>query len=159
MIRAWLLNVIVLISCGNIFSQVTSFKIGDQYFVKADIETLSFLTTHIDSVEWNNKLLPIGFKSVPANKKATALEYTKEANGVYEYINFDDRYMVLTIIWKDASGKNIITKELKKTLKKKEYNSSGTYKINHNGFDFVISLDSNKEKTVYEMITVEQERK
>ncbi len=153
-----LLYVLIFIG-GPLFGQVTKFEINEETFVLADIETLSFLSSHADTVEWNKNLSKIGFKYIPPTQQSKLLEYKKEVNGIYEYINFDTKYKVLTLIWKDRSGKNIITKSLKKTLKKKEYNSSGTYKIQHNSIDYMITFESNKEKAIYEMITVEIEKK
>lgn len=150
---------ICIFASNHLCAQVSSFKIKEESFVEPTMEGISYLFTHVDSVEWNNIMLPLGFKSVLPSKKVTALEYKKEVEGVSEYIGFDDRYWVLTFIWKDASSKNLISKNLKKVLKKKEYNSSGTYKINFNGLDFIIAMESNKEKAVYEMITIELERK
>lgn len=155
-----LLYILICIFASNhLYAQVSSFKIKDQPFIEPTMDGISYLFTHIDSVEWNKVMFPLGFKSIPSSQKVTALEYKKDVEGVSEYIGFDDKYWVLTFIWKDASGKNLISKDLKKALKKKEYNSSGTYKINHNGLDFIIAMESNKEKAVYEMITVELERK
>src|SRR5688572_29392425 len=156
-----LVYIIVAFCLGsyNIYSQVKSFKIKDQGFIEPTMDGINYLFTHVDSVDWNNVMYPLGFKSIPFSQRFTALEYKKEYQGISEYIGFDAKYGVLTFIWKDPSGKNIISKEMKKALKKKEYNSSGTYKIQHNGLDYVISLESNKEKAVYEMITVELERK
>jgi hypothetical protein len=143
----------------HMYAQVSSFKIKDQSFIEPTMDGISYLFTHVDSVDWNNVMFPLGFKSIPPYKKVNALEYKKEVEGISEYVGFDDQYWVLTFIWKDPSGKNLISKNLRKALKKNEYNSSGTYKIQYNGLDFIISMESNKEKAVYEMITIEQERK
>jgi hypothetical protein len=153
------ISVFMFMIINGMYAQVSKFKIRDEVFVEPTLDAISFLFSNIDSVKWNDALLPLHFKSIPAAKKVTALEYKKESDGVSEYIGFDDRYGVLTFIWRDELGKNMISKNLKKTLKKKEYNSSGTYKIQYNGFNFVISIETTKDKAINEMITVEQERK
>ena len=103
---------------NHLYAQVSSFKINDQAFIEPTMDGITYLFTHVDSVDWNNVMFPLGFKSVPASQKVTALEYKKEVNGVSEYVGFDDRYWVLTFIWKDGSGKNLVSQKLKKTLKK-----------------------------------------
>jgi len=144
---------------GSLFAQVSDVKINNQSFVLANMETLSFLSTHVDTGSWNKNLGTKGFKNIKPTTKNISLSYVKDTMGIYECINYENIYEVLTIIWKDASGKHVITKELKKTLKKNEYNSSGTYKIEYNSVNYIITYESNKDKTVYEMITVEKEKK
>lgn len=153
------LFLLLALSIGCINAQVESMKINNEFFLKPSVNTLGFLMTNVDSVVWNDNLLPLKIPSLPSGAKVTALEYKKVFKGMSQYINFDDRFWVLTIIWKDESGKNLITKGLKKELKKHEYNTTGYYKIDYKGTSLIISIDSNKEKSINEMITVEIERK
>lgn len=153
------LIIILMFSLGLMNAQVESMKINNEVFLKPTVSTLGFLMMNVDSVIWNNNLFPLKIPSLPSGAKVTALEYKKVVKGMSQYINFDDRFWVLTIIWKDESGKNFITKGLKKELRKHEYNTTGYYKIDYKGTSLIISIDSNKEKTVNEMITVEIERK
>lgn len=153
------LFILFIVSLGLLSAQVESMKINKEVFLKPSVNSLGFLMTNVDSVIWNDNLLPLKIPTLPTGLKVTALEYKKVVNGMTQYINFDDRFWVLTIIWKDESGKNLITKDLKKELKKHEYNTTGYYKIDYKGTSLIISIDSNKEKVVNEMITVEIERK
>lgn len=144
---------------GAGLAQVSSITINKQTFLNPTIESMGYLMENVDSVKWNEALLPMGIPSLPASMKVNALEYKKSVNGITQYIGFDDRYWVLTIIWKDESGKNILSSGLKKKLKGKNHTVPGTYKIQYKGMDLIISIETNKDKVVNEMITMEIERK
>jgi hypothetical protein len=144
------------IICG--FSQVSSVTFNKQKFFEPTVESMGYLMTNVDSVIWNSSLLPLGIPSLPAGQKVNALEYKKKVDGFTQYIGYDDRYGVLTVIWKDESGKNSFAKPLQKKLKKNQYNVAGTYKISYKGLSVIISVESNKDKGINEMITMEIER-
>jgi hypothetical protein len=141
------------------FSQVTSVNLNKQKFFLPTIEGMAYLFENVDSNIWNTTLLPLGIISLPLWAKVNALEYKKTAGGFSEYIGMDDRYWVLSVIWKDDSGKNYLSTNLKKQLKGKETGVSGTYRIKYKDKDLIISIESNKDKAIYEMITMEIERK
>lgn len=147
------------LSIGISYSQIESVKVNKETFFKPSIASMSYLMFNVDSVKWNESLFPLGFKSIPPLQKVSALEYKKSQNGMTQYIGFDDRFWVLTIIWKDESGKNMISVELKKSLKGKDQKTPGIYKIQYGGQDLVIGIESSRDKVVNEMITVEIERK
>ena len=150
---------LVFLCAGTGFSQVTSFSVNKQSFVSPTVESMAYLMQHIDSLKWNEVLLPLGFKSLPTSMKVNILEYDKKVNGMSQYIGYDDGYGVLTIIWKDESGKTLISGNLKKALKGKDYNTPGFYKTDYKGTGLVIGIESSKAKVINEMITVEFERK
>jgi hypothetical protein len=151
---------IVLLFCLAFnYAQVSSITFNKQTFFNPTIESMGFLMTNVDSVIWNQTLLPMGIPSMPVNMKVNALEYKKKVTRFTQYIGYDDRYGVLTVIWKDESGKNSFIKGLRKKLKKKEYNTPGTYKIDYKGLSVIISLEGTKDKEINEMITMEIERK
>ncbi len=148
-----------LTGLGFVHSQVETMKINKETFLKPSLNSLGYLMLNVDTVIWQQTMASIGIPALPANKKVNVMEYKKTADGLSQYVGFDDRFWVLTIIWKDESGNNYITKELKKSLKKNLYNNTGYYKIQYQGYDLIIEIESNKEKAINEMITVEIERK
>jgi len=122
------------------------------------IESMSYLMLNVDTSIWNAKLASLGLKEVE-EKHENQIEYTKTQSDVYQYVGFDIQYGVLTIIWKDASGKKSIIGALKKQLKGKETSTPSTYKFNYGGIDYVVGVETKKDKGIYEMITMEFERK
>ena len=144
---------------GTVYSQIETMKINKETFFSPSIASMNYLMINVDSVKWNESLLPLGFKSLPTPQKINALEYRKSQNGITQYIGFDDQYWVLTVIWKDESGKNMISNDLKKSLKGKDQKSPGIYKIEYGGQNLIIGIESDKDKVINEMITVEIERK
>lgn len=151
---------IVLFICATWnYAQVSSVTFNKQTFFNPTVESMGFLMTNVDSVIWNKTLLPMGIPSLPAGMKVNALEYKKKVDGFSQYIGYDDRYGVLTIIWKDESGKNSFAKGLRKKLKKNELKVPGTYRIDYKGLSMIISIEGNKDKGINEMITMEIERK
>lgn len=157
MLRRVVICVCFIIGIG--YSQIETFKSGKETFVKPGLNTLGLLMTNIDTVYWNKALLPIGFRWLPQSERMYLLEYKKKVQGYSQYVGFDHGYGVLTIIWTDDSGKLSICKGLKKALKKKDYQVPGTYKTMVNNLNLIISLETRKEKSIHEMITVEVARK
>ena len=147
-----------LLPVGFVFSQVESMSVGKEKFLNPTINSVSYLMNNIDSVIYNQVLLPLGLISLPSSQKVNALEYKKSKNGITQYIGFDDRFGVLTVTWKDESGKNFMSSVLKKSLKGKEHTVPGCYKTMVNTQNIIICIESKKDKTINEMITVEFER-
>ncbi len=145
---------------GICFSQVEKMMVDNETFFQPTLGSMGYLMANVDSVVWNESLLPMGFKSLPPAQKVNALEYKKSIADLTQYIGFDERFGVLTVIWKDESGNNLITNDLKKALKGKEHTTIGYYKTQLNGKDVIIGIESEKKgKGVNEMITIEIERK
>jgi hypothetical protein len=159
MLRGSVIGFLVFISTLAGFSQVSTITINKQKFFQPTIEGMAYLFENVDSNIWNATLIPLGITSLPLSKKVNALEYKKTAGGYSEYIGMDDRYWVLSIIWKDDLGKNFLSTSLKKQLKGKETNVGGTYRFKYKENDLIITIESNKDKAIYEMITMEIERK
>lgn len=141
------------------YSQVETFKASNQTFVKPSLISLGSLMSNVDSVYWNKALIKEGFVWLPVNQRTYLLEYKKTASGYSQYVGFDHGYGVLTIIWTDDNGKISLCKSLKKALRKKDYQVPGTYRTTVNNLDLIIMLESRKEKSIHEMITVEIARK
>ena len=141
------------------FAQVESFTIGKDVFIKPTIQSIGYFMENVDTNKYNEVLYPLKFKSIPAAQRAHGLEYKKTVEDFSQYIAFDERYWVLTIIWKDMKGKHYISKELSKSLKGKDYNAPGYYKIQYKTMDLVIGVETIKDHGINEMITVEIERK
>lgn len=151
--------IVTLFSFTCSFSQVSSVTFNKQSFFNPTIESMGYLLTHVDSSSWNKALLPLGIPSLPLEMKVNALEYKKKVSGYTQYVGYDDHYGVLTVIWKDESGKNSFATPLRKKLKKSETKVSGIYKTDYQGLSLIISIEGNKDKEINEMITVEVERK
>jgi hypothetical protein len=152
----FLMSFIINLAC---FAQVESFSIDKDVFLKPSIQSIGYLMENVDTNKYKEVLYPLKFESIPANQRAHGLEYKKSVADRSQYIAFDERYGVLTIIWKDITGKHYISKELLKSLKGKDYNAPGYYKIQYKSMDLVIGVETIKDHGLNEMITVEIERK
>lgn len=140
---------------GALFSQLESIKIEGEPFLNPTLNSLSYLISNIDSVKYNQALLPLGFHWLPATKNTNLQEYKKLKNSNTQYVAFDAKYLLLTITWKDESGKNPISSALKKSLKGKEHTTPGCYKTLIQERNVIICIETKKEKAINEMITVE----
>ncbi len=145
------------ITCS--YAQVSTVTFNKQSFFNPTVESMGYLMSHLDTATWNKTLLTIGFAELPANMKVNVLEYKKKIDGFSEYIGFDDSYGVFTVIWKDESGNNSFATGLRKKLKKNAHTTPGTYRVDYKGVFVIIGIESNKDKGINEMITMEIERK
>src|SRR6478735_6873750 len=104
-------------------------------FFQPTVENMSYLMAHVDTNLWNQKLNSVGLR-FSKEKVENQVEYKKQADDIYQYVGYDVVYGVLTVVWKDASGKKSIIGDLKKELKGKETNTPSTYKLNYGGVDY-----------------------
>lgn len=160
------LLLLLAICFGITYSQVETMEINKEIFVSPSVSSMGYLVLNADTAKWNESFLSIGLFPVPASQKAKGykMEFKKSVNGMSQYfglknIGIDARFFVLIIIWKDESGKNLISADLKKELKKHEFNDTGYYKIEYNGQILTIEIETDKGKVINEMITVEFEKK
>lgn len=157
--RIFYISILLVLITGAGYTQLSSFNINKQTFVKPTVESFGYLMENVDTSKWNEVLLPLKYQLLPAHARVHSLEYKKATEAQSQYIGFDDRYWVLTIIWKDATGKILVSKDLKKSLKGKEHSTPGFYKVEYKGMNLIIGIETLKEKEISEMITVEIERK
>lgn len=139
-------------------SQLQKVTFEKEDFVAPTVENLTWLMSNIDTTSWNNALFPLGFKSLPFEQMVNSLEYKKVAGKMSQYIGLDAQYGVVSMMWKDESGKHYVSKKLRKSLKGKEHEARGFYRVRANDKVWVIGIESNKSKAITEMITIEVEK-
>src|SRR5688572_13354763 len=121
--------IFLFLACvGNFtFAQVETFRISDELYFNPTQNSMSYMMANLDTSAWNKVLKPMGFKPVPELNRIHALEYKKITKTNSQYISFDDRFGVLTIIWLDERRQHSMSSMLKKSLKGKDKALPGTY--------------------------------
>jgi|GEM_PF-6202821 len=132
-------------------------------YVKASLTNLYYLFENIDEDKWREVLVPLGYEEKKLQERLSALHYTKgEVSGHYHVLTFDEDFMLVSLIWSDASGKTSMIGAFEKALRPyllKSTSVNKTYSVKHGNRAYWITVSPRRiGQRLEEEVTIENAR-